>query len=163
MVNIRTQFLQIKLRSFYIRFINRATITNVWKYHFSFEPMLCSFCRVEVESRMHLYWECPIVQELWLQVIDFCDNFVSNGVDYSRANCILLGFANPLLNLIMTYCKYYIHICRLFQYCLDFDVFVKRLKRLGNLEFQVYNTFPSFSLFKFYRFWGALARDSTSF
>ena len=47
-VNIRTQFLQIKLRSFYIPFINRATITNVWKYHFSFEPMLCSFCRVEV-------------------------------------------------------------------------------------------------------------------
>ena len=128
-INIKSQILKIKLHSFYVRYVNRVVITNV-KHHQISSPVspLCSFCQLEDESWMHLFWVCPQVQRLWRGVITFCEHNISRDVDYSMSNCVLLGFSLPLLNFIMTYCKYFIHLARLFNTLLYVNLLLKHLK-----------------------------------
>ena len=95
---------------------------------------LCSFCHVTKETRIHLFWECPVIQPIWAKVILFCKTNVSTEAEYTKANCVLLGFKNPLLNVIMLCCKYRIHIARLFKLTPSFEAVLSMLKNLYHLD-----------------------------
>ena len=99
------------MRSFYIRFVHRAYATNVRLKNMKVLNLdVCCFCKEVTETRIHLFWECPRIKVVWDQVIQFCKENVSDSQEYNMANCLLLGFEIPVLNMIMLACKYVIHI-----------------------------------------------------
>ena len=68
-----SQIVQVRMRSFYLRYMYRAYSTNIkLKIIGARTDDYCSFCHNERETRIHLYWECPQVLLLWIQVIEFC-------------------------------------------------------------------------------------------
>ena len=111
-----TQLVNVKLHSFYLRYLHRAYILNTVrsKWLNTVSPM-CSFCNDKEETFLHLYWECTKIRPLWTQFIQWCTKYISKDAYYSRENCLLKGFNMPLLNVVMTICKYHIHLLRFFS------------------------------------------------
>ena len=55
-------FMAVKLKSFYFKYINRLYVTNFkLKLYKRLDNDLCTFCKQATETRMHLYWDCPII------------------------------------------------------------------------------------------------------
>ena len=48
----------------------------------------CSFCDREVETFKHLYWDCNIVQSLWVRFIEWCKLNVDCSVVYNVKTCL---------------------------------------------------------------------------
>ena len=58
-------FNKVSLHSFYIRFVHRTYATNVRLVHMKvLASDKCSFCKAVTETRIHLFWECPIVHPM---------------------------------------------------------------------------------------------------
>ena len=78
-----------KLRSFQYRLIHRSIVTNIqlcyWKIS---DSTLCTFCKKERESINHLFFQCNIVNELWLQVDNFMNLFSDTEIDLTWENVL---------------------------------------------------------------------------
>ena len=61
-----------KYRSFQYRLLQRGLITNIqlseWKI---ISSKMCTFCKMEEETILHLFFYCEDVQELWRSVIEY--------------------------------------------------------------------------------------------
>ena len=113
-----------------MEFINRALPYNGFLFKIStLSSPLCSFCKEQDETFIHLFWDCTLVKQLWDKLIQWCKIHVDADFNYSQSACLLVGDPNnPTLNNIFLRCKYFIHIQRLFHGWLDFDVFLRRVK-----------------------------------
>ena len=73
---------------------------------------LCSFCNSSEETILHLFWDCPLVEKFWLDVIRFLksNHFVHNDLEMN-AQLIIFGGKNipDVVNLIMLIAKRYIY------------------------------------------------------
>ena len=57
-----------KFRSFQYRLLQRALVTNIQLYSWGINTdSLCSFCKEQEETLVHLFCECNIVKQIWLQ------------------------------------------------------------------------------------------------
>ena len=107
---------QMKMRMFYVKFVNRAfTLNTELKAWGRKDSDSCSLCGNFPETRVHLFWECEKVQPLWTTIIELCTQQVSTTELYTHNNFLLFGFGTPVINLLSTICKYHIHICRVFK------------------------------------------------
>ena len=154
---IAFQIQQIKIRSFYLKYINRCYMTNVvlQKFGRSASPN-CTFCGMVVETCIHMYWECSQVQHLWRQVIRFCQLNIDALANYDKVHCVLLGFDKPTLNLVMTCTKYTIHIARLYKTQLALDIVLKKVNRAMSQDRYTAFHFSSMSQAKYHALWGPL-------
>ena len=162
-VSKRKDILNVNLRSFYIKYINRFFKTNfhlrLWNVR---SDDLCSFCKQAPETRLHLYWECHLPQVLWQNVIEFCKKFVSDECSYTRENCLLYGFDIPVLNLLSTLCKHTIHIARLFGRPCSFQAFLRKVEWCKNTEKIVFartSEFMGLHWCNYKKYWGKLIGD----
>ena len=58
-----------RLRFFHFKIVNRITSTNVFLNKIGIiDNDNCSFCKIEQETIVHLFWECPNVQEFIQQI-----------------------------------------------------------------------------------------------
>lgn len=62
----------IKLRNFQYKYLMRIVPTNQFltKCHIT-NSTLCEFCNMEIETLLHLFWECIYVQDFWTSLRDF--------------------------------------------------------------------------------------------
>ena len=121
---------QVKLRSFYLWYINRAFQFNYIraKYTKDLSPN-CSLCGLHNEVFIHLFWECSKVQPMWTRLIAWCKENVFDTVTYSKEKCLLLGFELPVLNMIMTICKYHIFLAKFQRSAMDFPLLLCRINQ----------------------------------
>ena len=90
---IRFQITSVKLQDFYWKFIHRALPTNYRMFKMKMvDSPLCSFCKQEEETFIHLFWHCPRIQGLWAPLLDWCDVNMNITETLSMQNCILFGF-----------------------------------------------------------------------
>ena len=55
-----------KYRSFQYRLLQRGLVTNIQLQKWGIkDSKLCSFCKQDTETILHLLYYCPIVKELW--------------------------------------------------------------------------------------------------
>ena len=87
----------------------------------------CTRCTNKLETTLHVFWECTAVVPLWSQLISWCKAHISNKEDYSSINCLLKGFDMPLLNIVMTLCKYHIFLARFVTTDYSFSTLLKRI------------------------------------
>ena len=59
-----------ELREFQYKLLHGAMYTkeHLWRFGFVVDN-LCSFCNQEVETYLHLFWDCTKVQSLWKDII----------------------------------------------------------------------------------------------
>ena len=88
---------QIKLRSFQIRLNLRSIVTNVQLYVLDIaSDNLCTFCREEPETLIHLFCDCKIVDAFWNGAFDWIlARFGINVIRIIFINC--LGFMHNTL------------------------------------------------------------------
>ena len=138
-----TLLVEVKLRSFYLRFINRTYQLNY--IHTKYVPGLsenCSFCKQVPETVMHLFWECPKVMSLWPELIHWCEKHISSDVTCSKMNCLLVGFQLPVLNIIMTICKYQIFLLKYYPYSFEFSALLKQINSTCIRDWLSYRELP---------------------
>ena len=126
------------LRVFHILFLHQAFCLNpVLAKFIPNISELCSFCHNEVETYIHLFWECPVSKALWSIVIEFCEEYICTVNDVLNCeNCMLNNFKNPLLALIITSFKRYLHLSRIFSEPPTIETFFARLKVVRNTYFK---------------------------
>ena len=128
-------FMSMKLRSFYLKYINCMYATNVKLKICKYVDLdLCTFCKDAIEFHVHMYWNCPIIHRVWQQIIEFCKKVISDKEDYSKANCLLFGFDKPVSNIVILCCKYQMHNAQLFKKLISADSVLIKVCSICNLE-----------------------------
>ena len=100
-----------KLRSFQIRLNLRSIVTNIQLHVLDIaSDNLCTFCREEPETLIHLFYDCKIVDAFWNNVFDwilarFRINVPSNNFHAQYVN-------NPLVNLMLLSARFLIYRCK---------------------------------------------------
>ena len=156
---IQNQLVQVKLRMFYYRFINRAFTMNVKKIRFeNFKGTIdCSFCKDTEETFVHIFWDCPRVSHLWSSLITWCKTNVCKDATYSKENCLIMGFNKPVLNRIVTVAKYRIHVLRLFGGDFSFETLLARIQGDKASTLNAYSQLPYLSATRGRELWSPLA------
>ena len=103
-----------KLRNFQYKFLTRIIPTNKWLYKCKLvNSCLCNFCNMYVDSLVHLFWECHLVQNFWRDLQFFLN---SKGLNVNlNYEIISFGVLNKVKfqdvkNFIIFSAKYYIFI-----------------------------------------------------
>ena len=130
-----------KYRSFQYKLLQRGIITNVQLEKWNILPSsLCSFCRKEEETVIHLFCTCPVVIEFWKQVYDLIQSsYCSNVVNFNTSvgdivfNTIILP-KNHIGNFVCLVAKQYIYASRCLGNQLMFPGFKSKIKLLENIE-----------------------------
>ena len=100
----------------------------------------CAFCKDAGETILHMFWECPKVQEFWLEVqgclhkhFEYCTN-----VTFSKELIILGVRANLVTDRIIDLCfliaKYHIFTSKLQGTTLHLNAFVQNIKNRFEVE-----------------------------
>ena len=79
-----------KLRSFQYRLLSNAVVTNQYlKFCGITDSELCTFCQKEPETLVHLFCECPHIENIWLRVNSYAQKlFPRDQFSFSRENLI---------------------------------------------------------------------------
>ena len=152
---------RVKLHSFYIKYINRTFHLNHRRAKYVPNcSSKCSFCAQEDERFMHFFWYCPKVQNLWGQLINWCQKNVSDKVVYSKINCLILGFDTPVLDMIMTICKYHIYLLRFHIGSFTIEDLLSRINSVRSKDWMAYNELPYLSINTIKKCWHPLTRKN---
>ena len=103
---------------------------------------LCSYCHQYNETFRHVFWQCSAIQPLWGSLIAWCKDNVHSTVQYNELNCLLLGFDLPVLNIIMTICKYHLFLMKRFSGSLDFEHLLSRIETYRIRDWAAYRNLP---------------------
>ena len=144
---------QVSIQAFYLKFVNCCYALNTLRTKWTNCSVNCSMCNREPETFIHAYWECLRIKHLWSELIQMCKRLVDAQADYSRDNCLLLGFKKPLLNYLVMICKQQIHIVRLFQADPTWPGLIKRIHKIRLADFNAYSQLPGLSIYKMYNLW----------
>lgn len=103
-----------KLRELQYKIINNYLNTNKQlKIYGIKESGLCDICNENIESIIHIFWECPRVKTIWLQFNEWWIDITGTNVNEINQRTILLGSEedfdhNLLYNHLILIIKYYI-------------------------------------------------------
>ena len=104
-----------KMKTFHILFLNRAFFLNNVTAKFTQQSSDCSFCKSELDSYVHAFWDCRVTQTVWTAIIDFCNEYIVVRQDkMSKPNCLMSNFSSSLLVLVTVAVKKYIHLCKIY-------------------------------------------------
>ena len=128
------------IQAFQFKLINRIIPTN--KYLFNCKltnSSLCDVCSSDVETIVHLFWECPVVQDLWSNLKTFLQ---SKGITIElNLPTVILGVntktnysSNNFLILLM---KYFIYCCKYKKVVPNFNAFKTYLNARINIEREI--------------------------
>ncbi len=93
---IKVITLSTKLRSFLYTLLHQATVTNVQLFKWKIKPTdKCTFCNVETESILHLFWECQTARHMWNCVIQWYSQKTGQTVHLNSKKVL---FCNPNSN-----------------------------------------------------------------
>ena len=151
-----------KLRTFQLKFLHRRIATNSYLFKVGItSDNLCSFCKENPETMMHLFSECIFVQAFWNGIKQWMSKTPCFPNDvFSFQSC--LGFvdnaSNILSYLFLLICRYHIYWSKLMRLFLSPAVCIQNF--LTCLEVERRYALQNGNLEKFNAKWGALIREN---
>ena len=103
------------LRSFHFKFLHRVVPYNNYLYKCKIvDSPMCEFCKSDIQTLVHLFWDCPIINEIWSFVINWISEKYSLELELDKDLFLLSKFyeENSLICLISIIVKYYIHVSK---------------------------------------------------
>ena len=84
---------------------------------------LCSFCKVEEETLVHLYYECKFIHGIWILLEDWIYEKTGILINYTKIELLFgkYGKQFTVINLLVFLVKCYIYKQRLCGSCLYFE------------------------------------------
>ena len=118
----------------------------------------CNFCHQVTESFVHVFWECPRILPLWREFLDWIKTCTNTWEDLSKINCLIKGFRTPLLNLLVTICKY--HIFCLCFHPGDFSLcsLLSRIRNVRISDINAYRELPYLRIGRIVALWQPLRK-----
>ena len=114
----------VKLRWFQARLIHRILPTNVYLFLCKIkESPLCTFCNAENESITHLFWECPVVAQLWKRLEKLLQEKCLTCTQLKLSEqLVIFGYEKNVIidkaiYYIITLGKFFIYKCKLKNIC----------------------------------------------
>ena len=140
-------FVSIRFQAFYWHFINRAICTNL--HHSKFNPKfspLCTFCSLQEETFIHLFWKYNLVQEMWKNLIRWCHLYIDSSFNYDCTSCLLTSSqSKPVLNNIFLCCKYLIYTQHFKQAPPHFPNLIHVIKSVRSKDYNAFSNLPYLS------------------
>ena len=101
----------MRLRAFHLMFINKGFFCNDRVSKFKNISPNCSFCHQEVETMLHLYWECTYVQPVIQQLKGWFDDLMEiPPEEFTRESFLFSLFSNTAARVVSLIFKRYILI-----------------------------------------------------
>ncbi len=136
--NIKGITLCTKLRSFQYRLLNNAILTNKRLFKMKEVPTeYCTFCNMQVETVVHVLWECTTAQHLWNNVRQWVSQKTGKNVIFTLDNVILNNVTkNPIdsVNMICLIVKQYIYSSRCLKAIPNFQNLKQKIIEYHNME-----------------------------
>ena len=107
--------IESKMRSFQYKLLQRFITTNKFLSICGIKDDKCYFCGVGTETLEHLFWECPIVNQFWKDMVDVFYPLINlNEILYSKSILlgVRLGQNELLVNHLINILKQYIYVVR---------------------------------------------------
>ncbi len=103
--NIRSMTLSTKLRSFQYRLLNHGIVTNVQLHRWKITPTnLCTFCGLEPETILHLFFECPAATDIWNKLTTWVKNKTNRNIKFLKKNVIFCTAGQKAKDYVNTLC-----------------------------------------------------------
>ena len=128
------------IQAFQYKLINRIIPTNTYLFKCKLtNSNLCDLCSCDIETIVHLFWECPVIQHLWSNLKSFLQ---SKGITIElNLSTVLLGVntktnysSNNFLILLM---KYFIYCSKYRKVIPNFQLFKSYLNARINVEREI--------------------------
>ena len=111
---------ETKLRSFQIKLDLRAIVTNVQLHGFGIvDSPFCSFCAQSIETILHLFCFCPVVDQFWYEVFSWICCHFKRDINFCNFNKIF-GFQElenctktDLINCFLLNARFLIYRCKI--------------------------------------------------
>ena len=129
-----------RLHWFQVRILHRILTTNKFMFMINRrDNNVCTFCKLEPETIVHLFWECPQAIDLWTNIFQWLNlNHLCSDFTFSLETIILgtrtKSFLNTSLNLILLLVKFYIYRCKVNQTDLSLIHIQREISRRYRLE-----------------------------
>ena len=130
--------LSTKLRSFYYRLMTHSLSTNVqllkWKKS---NTDKCSFCNIEVESIVHLFWECDTSKFLWNQLQTWYKNKTNQNLHLTCRKIFMWKISSKALNCkntIVLVTLQYLYASRCLNVIPNFSILKSKILEIYNIE-----------------------------
>ena len=128
-----------KMRSFQYRLLQRSLITNVQLHQWNISDNdKCSFCNESQESVLHLMLFCPKVQQLWLGIEQYMQQFSKDKIHFATdtviMNRLIYHPIGHVKNAICLFTKYYIYKQRCLKKELSLNQCKSYIKQIENNE-----------------------------
>jgi len=123
-------------RSFQYKIIRNFLCTNITLSKMKVtQDDTCSFCHIDRETVLHLFTECPVVQQFWKEVQKWYKKEMHEEIIFEQTN-ILFGFHpnDRLKNHIAVTAKSHIYQCRLRNLLPHLNIFLEQLRNIFNTE-----------------------------
>ncbi len=135
--------MEVKMREFQFKILHRILPTNIFlKLCKIIESDKCYFCNAEPETFRHLFYECPVVQKLWTDIVTLLnphlDIFPSLNL-FSILFGIDLRVNHRLINHIILIVKRYIYVSKCVERNLCVNDFLQMLKKCYDTEIFIAN------------------------
>ena len=157
--NIQKSLVGVRLQTFYFKYIHRGIRLNRIAAYYTNQSPLCTFCKVYEETFTHLFWDCPTLKHLRIELIQWCKVKVCSETDYSNKNCLIVGFEKPVLNIVFTLYKYHIHLLRILGGDRTFDALLGRIIKYKAAMFNAYHMLPSLKVGTARKLWSPLGKN----
>lgn len=109
-----------KLRLFQYKILQRCLVTNVHLFYYKIKSdSLCTFCKQERETIIHLLWECRLVKPFWAKLAWRIKNILKDDRMSSSSEKVIFNtiVSDPrnLLNVLILIAKRHIYVSRCYQ------------------------------------------------
>ena len=137
--------IDITLRNFQFKYINRIIATNKYLFKCKLQCMqlnLCDFCGENIETIEHLFWECKYIQPIWNQLTSFLGqqqlNVKLSFLNVSFGTNTLKSIdGNNIVNFILILMKYFIFKMKYRKQIQNFNCFIHSLKLKIQIEKEI--------------------------
>ena len=127
-----------KYRSFHYRLIQRALVTNVLLFKWGLaQSSDCYFCNQYVETIIHLFWECPTIQDMWQEMRVFLEQYFKVELNLTATNVIFNQVVERrmhVVNFIVLVIKQYVYKQRCLKLSICVPELIQNIKRVENIE-----------------------------
>ena len=123
-------------RIFQYKFLNNLLVNKFWLKKWGIEENdQCLFCTIDSETQIHIFWECPRVQNFWQQVKDW---LVSKSLKVNLSiETIFYGHEKEedIVNMALILAKQYIHYQRSKKSMLNINGFINFVASYIKMEY----------------------------
>ena len=146
-----------QLHNFHIQFLNRGFHYNakIATYRPTQSPM-SELCGIAEQTYVNLFWDSSFAIPLWTALQDTCYEHVDME-DFTQFKCLMSNFQHPLICILCTIVKNYIHVCKCINvYPTVFKLF-KAVSKARDTHFKRCKAKRNTKYF--YELWESLAHD----